>query len=58
MPFASPFGFGGALTDPPSLFGEIARMIKTISPESVLLDGRKKYEGLLSYSNIVFIKIF
>ena len=51
MPFASPFGFGGALTDPPSLFGEIARMIKTISPESVLFDGRKKYEGanLISY---------
>tara|TARA_X000001036_G_scaffold339215_1_gene318299 strand:+ start:963 stop:1484 length:522 start_codon:yes stop_codon:yes gene_type:complete len=33
-------------------------MIKTISPESVLFDGRKKYEGLLSYSNIVFIKFF
>ena len=38
MPFASPFGFGGALTDPPSLFGEIARMIKTISPGSVYPD--------------------
>ena len=40
MPFASPIGFGGALTDPPSLFGEIARMIKTISPESTLSGGR------------------
>ena len=39
MPFASHFGFGGALTDPPSLFGEIARMIKTISPESILSVG-------------------
>ena len=44
MPFASPFGIGGALTDPPSLFGEIARMIKTISPESVFFEGREKYE--------------
>ena len=42
MPFASPFGFGGALTDPPSLFGEIARMIKTISPESILSGVRIK----------------
>ena len=42
MPFASPFGFGGALTDPPSLFGEIARMIKTISLESIFSGGRKK----------------
>ena len=40
MPFASPFGFGAALTDPPSLFGEIARMIITISPESILSGGR------------------
>ena len=39
MPFASPSGLGGALTDPPSLFGEIARMIKTISPESILSGG-------------------
>jgi hypothetical protein len=42
MPFAPPIGFGGALTDPPSLFGEIARMIKTISPESILSGGREK----------------
>ena len=46
MPFASPFGFSGALTDPPSLFGEIARMIKTISPESNFPDAGKKYEGM------------
>ena len=42
MPFASLFGIGGALTDPPSLFGEIARMIKTISPESILSGGQKQ----------------
>ena len=41
MPFASPYEFSGALTDPPSLFGEIARMIKTISLESILFRGRE-----------------
>ena len=46
MPFASPFEFGGALTDPPSLIGEIARMIKTISPESNFPDAGRKYEGI------------
>ena len=46
MPFASPIGLGGALTDPPSLFGEIARMIKTISPESNFPDAGRKYEGI------------
>ena len=40
MPFASPVGLGGALNDPPSLFGEIAWMIKTISPGSILSGGR------------------
>lgn len=47
MPFAPPIGFGGALTDPPSLFGEIARMIKTISPGNVLSGGRKNMKGLI-----------
>jgi hypothetical protein len=42
MPFESPFGLGDTLTDPPSLFGEIARMIKTISLESILFGGWKK----------------
>ena len=42
MPFASPFRFGDALTDPPSLFGDIARMTKTISLESILSGGQKQ----------------
>ena len=42
MHFTSLLGLGDALTDPPSLFGEIARMIKTISPESILSGGRKQ----------------
>ena len=46
MPFASPLGFGCALTDPLSLFGEIARMIRTISLESNFPDAGRKYEGM------------
>ena len=42
MPFASPYEFGGALTNPPSLFGVIAQMIKTISLESIISGGMKK----------------
>ncbi len=39
--FASPTGFGGALTDPPwSLSGETARMKKTVLPGSALLGGK------------------
>ena len=43
--FVSPFGFGGALTDPPwSLSGETARMSITVSPGSAMffiIDKRK-----------------
>ena len=44
--FASPPGFGGALTDPPwSLSGETARMKKTVLPGSALLGGKVVEKG-------------
>ncbi len=42
----SPFGFGGALTDPPwSLSGETARMSITVSPGSAMFFYKQKKSG-------------
>ena len=49
--FRDTLWIGVALTDPPSLFGEIARMIKTISPGSNFPDTGRKYEGIDSLIN-------
>ena len=46
MPFASPFGLGGALNDPPSLFGEIAWMKKLSRQRTFYPESERKYEGL------------
>ena len=62
----SPFGFGGALTDPPwSLSGETARMSITVSPGSAIyiIDRRKvemERKALLndkSYCAVIFTSI-
>ena len=62
----SPFGFGGALTDPPwSLSGESARMSITVSSGSVMffIDRRKvemEKKALLndkSYYAVIFTSI-
>ena len=62
----SPFGFGGALTDPPwSLSGETARMSITVSSGSVMffIDRRKvemEKKALLndkSYYAVIFTSI-